>query len=275
MFYRLFYCLALICFANNVFAGSPSVLVVDLDTKKILYENNSTAERFPASLTKLMTLYIAFDKIQKGEINLDDVVVVSKHAESQPSSQIYLRQGDEISVYNLIVSLIVHSANDSAVALAEYIAGSEQNFIETMNQTALKLKMYSTFFVNANGLHHQNQVSTAKDIARLSTAVYSDFKDFYPLFSIKEFSYKGRNFVTHNKIVANYNGATGLKTGYVAASGYNIASTARRDGENILTVVMGGHTPEERDIYATELLNYGFDFLAGKIENESTIYAAN
>ena len=272
---EMFVSVAIFTLPCKVMARDMSMLLVDLDTKKIIYESNATEQRFPASLTKLMVLYIAFDKIQQGKIGLDDIVVVSKNAAKQPSSQIYLQQGDEISVYDLISSIIVQSANDSAVALAEYIGGTEQNFVDEMNNAALKLKMYFTYFVNANGLHDDRQVSTAKDIARLSVSLYNDFKDFYPLFSMKTFAYKGRNFTTHNSIVAEYSGANGLKTGYVAASGYNIASTAQRNGNNVLTVVLGGRTAEERNIYASELLDYGFDFLSGRIQSEYSIFASN
>lgn len=249
-----------------------STILIDMDSKQILQEKDATKQHPPASLTKLMTLYIAFAKIKAGEIGFDDKVVVSYEATTQKPSKIYLKEGDIISVYDLISSIIVHSANDSSYALAEYIAGNNQAFVAKMNEQAAKLKMYSTHFENPNGLDHKNQFSTARDIARLSMALYDDFKEFYPIFTKKDFEYGGRNYETHNKIVANYDGATGLKTGFVNSSGYNIASTAQRGDKKVLAVVLGGNTAKQRDMYVSELLDYGFRFLAGRAD-ESESYA--
>ena len=243
-----------------------STILIDMDSKQILQEKEATKQHSPASLTKLMTLYIAFSKIKAGEIGFDDKVLVSHKATLQKPSKIYLKEDDTISVYDLISSIIVHSADDSSYALAEYIAGSHETFVKTMNDQAQKLKMYSTNFENANGLDNKNQFSTARDIARLSMALHDDFKEFYPIFAKKDFEYDGRTYNTHNSIVANYDGATGLKTGFVNSSGYNIASTAKRGDHKVLAVVLGGRTAKERDLYVAELLDYGFTFLAGRPE---------
>jgi D-alanyl-D-alanine carboxypeptidase len=244
---------------SKALAGeSVSALILNAKNGTIILDSDAQKRRHPASLAKLMTIYVAFEAIQNKQIGFADMVTVSANAARMPRTNISLKAGDKISVYDLIMSMIVHSANDSAVALAEYVGGTQDGFVNMMNLTAKRLEMDSTNFVNASGWHSPNQYTNAKDMAKLGLAIGSDFKPYYELFSKTSFTYKGRTFKNHNAITMTYNGASGLKTGYVAASGFNIISTASKDGQDLLVVVMNAKSRKERDVISANLLDYGF-----------------
>lgn len=235
-----------------------SAILIDADTKEILYEKDSSIRQYPASLTKMMTMYVAFDEIKKRRLKFSDIAIISRKASRQPQLIIGLRVGTKIKVRDLIESMIVRSANDSSVALAEKIAGSEQKFVTMMNRKAYELGMYSTRFANAAGLHNSNQYTTAQDMARLSISLWKNHAEFFHMFSIKKFQFKNKVYKSHNYVLMDYPGARGIKTGYVRASGYNISSFATRDGHNILAVTMHVGQRKVRDDFTMNLLDYGF-----------------
>lgn len=227
-------------------------VVVDVQSKKILAKKNSNVSCYPASLTKKMTLYLLFNAIKKGKINLNTSFRVSAHAASQKSSKLGLVEGSTITVKQIIEALIVKSANDVAVVAAEGLAGSEHAFAEQMNRLAKLLKMYDTHFENASGIQHPKQVTTAKDMARLAISLLSAFPEFSSVFALRTFKYKGQTFYTHNQLLNLLQGTNGIKTGYVDASGYNVSVSIVRYNEDhqpvhLVCVVIGHESPVTRD----------------------------
>lgn len=238
-------------------ASNPRYASFVLDVKRnlVLHESNADAKRYPASLTKLMTLYLTFEALESGKLHWNDRLSVSKRAAGQPQTNISLRTGDKVSVKTLVDSLIIRSANDSAVVLAEAIGKTEWNFAVMMTRKAHKLGMKNTQFRNANGLHNKQQYTTARDISKLAIALRRDFPQHYHLFDKVKFTYNGRTYYTHNKVSRYYDGADGLKTGYVNASGFNLATSVRKFGEDIVAVVLGGRTSKSRDNHMIALLD--------------------
>lgn len=240
-----------------------AAIIVDAESGAVLYEANSRAQAYPASLTKMMTLYLLFEALEAKQLKLDSLLSVSAHAAAQPATDLGLRTGQRITAEKAILALVVHSANDVAVVVAEALGGTEGRFAVQMTKKARQLGMKSTVFRNASGLPDAGQVTTARDMAILSRALVSRFPDFYPYFSVENFSHLGRVYTSHNRVARNYPGADGLKTGYTRASGYNLATSAERDGRRIIAVVLGGKTARSRDLQMTSLLDKGFT-LAGK-----------
>lgn len=241
-------------FSPNKYAA----LVVDSNTGTILHKANADKIRYPASLTKLMTLYLTFDALQRHKLRYDDYLTASKHAALQPKMGLGLKAGSRISVKNLISSLVVVSANDSAVVLAEKIAGSEKNFAKMMNQKAKQIGMKDTNFVNASGLHNPKQITTAIDMAKLMLAIKRDFPGYYGLLSQNQFAYKGTPYKAHSKLMTQYSGFVAGKTGYVKQSGFNLVMNAEKDDKDLIAVVMGGRTAKIRDDYMENLLDKNF-----------------
>ncbi len=237
---------------------SVSTLVADTKSGLILSSKNSQIQQYPASLTKVMTLYMTFSAIDKGILKMDDRLPVSLKAARQPRSKLYVKAGQTISVRDAIMALIIISANDVAVVLAEALAPSEAEFAQMMTQTAHSLGLKSTTFKNASGLHNPDQVTTAQDMAVLAMAMIHHFPHHYKLFSKRTFSYKGRTYRSHNHVQKKYKGAEGLKTGYISAVGYNIISTAKRNNNRLVSVVIGQDTVALRDRQAMNLLDRGF-----------------
>lgn len=235
-----------------------SSLVVDASSGKILHSNKASKQIYPASLTKMMTLYLVFDAIKANKISMDDVMHSSKYATTMQPSKLGLKVNEKIKVKEAVMALIIKSANDAAVVLAEYVSGSEENFARRMNIYARKIGMNATSFANASGLHDPKQVTTAVDMAKLAIALRRDFPEYYSLFSEKKFDFKGRTYFTHNHITRKYPGAEGLKTGYVNASGFNIVSTAMQKGKRLIAVVTGGETAKSRDMTIVKLLDKHF-----------------
>lgn len=235
-----------------------SALVVNAQTGEVLYEKNAGALRYPASLTKMMTLYMTFDALKRGILSMGQTMPVSSKAAAQPQTNISLKPGERLPVKSAIESLVVRSANDSAMVLAEALGGTEFNFALAMTQKARELGMKNTVFRNPNGLPDDKQVTTAYDMARLGMALRRDFPEYYSFFKLTSFTYNGVNYPGHNRVMEKYPGADGIKTGYIRASGYNLVTSVQRDGYSLVAVVMGGTTASERDKKMMALLDDTF-----------------
>jgi D-alanyl-D-alanine carboxypeptidase len=252
-----------------------AAIVIDANSGEVLHEDQADARRFPASLTKMMTLYMLFEAIERGEIREDDVLTASELAATQPPSRLGLQQNDEITVEDAILALVVQSANDVATAIGERLGGSEARFAALMTQRARALGMSHTRFANASGLPDPNQWTTARDMATLSRALLEDFPDYYCYFQTVSFSwgdYSGRN---HNHLLWEVDGVDGIKTGYTRASGFNIATSAVRYGHRLIAVVMGGESARARDAQTAYLINNAFDGFADRDTIEPTAMPVN
>lgn len=251
-------CLSFI--SSSAFAAPKKAeIVVDADTGRVLYEDMATQKRHPASITKVMTLYLLFDAIETGQISLDDRIVFSKYASIQSPTKLGIRAGDSIDVETAILSLVINSSNDTAVAVAERLGGTEKDFTDKMNAKALQIGMTSTNFANASGLPNPNNISTAEDLAKLAIAIRRDFPRQYHWFARETFSYNGRLYRNHNHLVGKVDGVDGLKTGLTRASGYNLAATTTRNGHHIVTVVLGGNTWKARDARVEQLIETAYN----------------
>jgi D-alanyl-D-alanine carboxypeptidase len=235
-----------------------SSMEIDADTGRVLFQTNPDLRTYPASLTKLMTLYLLFGALDKGQIKLDQVLSASAHAASMPATSLGLSPGDTLTVETAIHAIIVRSANDVASVVAEALGGSEDGFAETMTRQARLLGMNDTVFRNASGLPDLEQKTTARDMATLSRALIQRFPAYYHYFGEDSFSYGGRVYVGHNHLLKRYEGADGLKTGYIRAAGFNLASSAVRNGHRIIAVILGGRSPGSRDKEMMVLLDRGF-----------------
>ncbi|MDJ0608618.1 MAG: D-alanyl-D-alanine carboxypeptidase [Kiloniellales bacterium] len=233
-------------------------IVVDSMTGQVLYEVNADTRNYPASLTKMMTLYMAFEALEDGRLRLDQSLKVSRRAARQPPSKLGLKRNQRITVKQAILALVTKSANDVAVVLAEALGRTERKFAQQMNKKAQLLGMKRTNFRNASGLPNRRQLSTARDMAKLVTALIRHYPQYYSFFSAKTFRYRGRTHTNHNTLLTNYDGTDGLKTGYTRASGYNLAASTVRDGRRLVAVVFGGRTARSRDKHITALLEKGF-----------------
>lgn len=235
-----------------------AAIVIDVESGDVLHAANPDATRYPASLTKMMTLYMLFEAIEDGSMHLHQPLPVSAQAAAMPASKLWLSAGSSITVEEAIQALVVRSANDVAVVVAEALGGSERNFGNMMTQRARELGMNATQFRNASGLPNNEQVTTARDMATLSIRVMQDFPQYYHYFSTQSFTYRGTTHTSHNRLVRNYPGADGLKTGFIRASGFNVATSAIRDNRRVVSVVMGGFTAASRDAHMTDLLDRGY-----------------
>jgi D-alanyl-D-alanine carboxypeptidase len=238
-----------------------AAIVLDASSGRILYERMSNETRYPASLTKMMTLYLLFEQLQKGAVTLSTPLTASQYACSQEPTRLGLKPGDQVTVEDAIKALVVRSANDVAVMVAEHLGGSEYAFASRMTQKARELGMARTTFANASGLPDTSQRSSAWDLALLSRRLVTDFPQFYPYFRSQSFYWGGRSFEGHNNLMKFFDGADGLKTGYTRVSGYNLASSATRKGTRLIAVVMGGRSARDRDIQSAELLENEFSKL--------------
>ena len=261
--------------AGKALAGYATI-VIDAETGAVLSEQNADARNYPASLTKMMTLYMVFDALERRQLTLKQPIAVSRHAAGQAPSRLGLKAGQTITVEQVILALVTKSANDAAAAVAEALGGTESRFAEMMTQRARALGMKSTTFRNASGLPNARQVTTARDMAALSRALWRDFPQYYPYFSRERFTYRGRVIANHNNLLRSYAGADGIKTGYIRASGYNLAASAMRDGRRVIGVVLGGKSPTHRNQRMAALLDRGFQqqLIAGAGKT-STVAAAS
>lgn len=239
-------------------AAKYASILVDASSGKIVYADNPDSYRHPASLTKMMTLYLTFDALKEGRLKLKKRVVFSRHAANQAPSKLGITVGKSITVEDAILATITKSANDAAVALAETIAGSERRFTKIMNLKAMQLGMNRTHFTNASGLPSRRQITTVRDMAKLSVALIRKHNRYYSYFSRRTFEFDGNIFESHNNLLGRYPGLDGLKTGYIASSGFNLAASAVRDGKRLVCVVLGGPSKQWRDAKVAHLLDYGF-----------------
>ena len=236
-----------------------AALVIDAETGQVLHAESADTRNYPASLTKMMTLYMAFDALKAGKLTLDRRLPVSKRAASMAPSKLGLPVGSSIRVEDAILALVTKSANDVAVVMAEAIGGTEARFAQMMTTRARQLGMTRTTFRNASGLPNAGQLTTARDFARLGQALIQDHPQFYRYFSTASFTYEGETHVNHNHLMARYEGMDGLKTGFINASGFNLVGSAVRNGRRLIAVVMGGTSGLARDNRMAELLDYAFD----------------
>jgi len=239
--------------AANV-TGKYATLVIDANTGKILHSYKAQELRYPASLTKMMTLYIVFELIEDQQLSYDTVITASREAASRPPSKIGLKLGDRITVRQAVKALITKSANDVAAAVAEHISGSESAFAAYMTRKARQLGMTQTVFRNASGLPNRNQVTTARDMAQLALRLRDHFPQHYRNFKTRIFHYRGRKFKNHNALLGRYRGVDGIKTGYTRASGFNLVTSVQHNRRNIVAVVMGGRTGRARNAAMRQLL---------------------
>ncbi|MSO92975.1 MAG: D-alanyl-D-alanine carboxypeptidase [Rhodospirillales bacterium] len=239
-----------------------AALVMDAETGRVLHAKNADVPNHPASLTKMMTLYMVFERLQQGRITLNTRWEASAHAVAQAPSKLGFREGDTLSVHDVILGLVTKSANDAAALAAEALGGTEENFANAMTQKARRLGMANTVFRNASGLPHPGQITTARDMATLARALHRQFPQYYTFFSTEEFTYAGATHRNHNNLLFTYEGADGIKTGWIRASGYNLVASATRDGRRVIGVVLGGHTSKARNVRMAELLDKGFEAVA-------------
>lgn len=252
--------------ATPAAARQYTAIVMDYDTGKIIHSSHVDKLVYPASLTKMMTLYMLFDAMDAGKLSLKSKLKVSRRAAGMPASRLGLKRGATISVEDAIFALTTKSANDVAVVIAEALADSEIQFAIKMTKKARALGMSKTTFKNASGLPNRHQKTTARDMATLARSLISRHGDRYRYFSAASFRYNGRTYRTHNRLMKRYDGMDGLKTGYIQASGFNLAASAKRNGRRIITVVFGGRTATSRDAEVARLMDLGFSKLPKKPE---------
>lgn len=249
-----------------------SSIVLNEKTKDILFEERSDAIVYPASLVKLMTLYLTFEKLEKHEMSLDQSLTISERGEEisrvNKSNSLHLKAGAKITVKEAIEAVIVKSFNEAAVTLAEGVSESEWKFVHMMNIKAQQLGMLNSSFRNASGLHDEGQYTTAYDLARLALALKHDFPQYYHLFALKEFKYRSAKYETHNHVLASYKGAEGMKTGFTNASGFNLICSAKKDDVRVISVVTGCATFQKRDQLTKRLLNNAFTKVTKKNDPE-------
>ncbi|MGD9638502.1 MAG: D-alanyl-D-alanine carboxypeptidase family protein [Alphaproteobacteria bacterium] len=241
------------------FASIPMAsIAVDADSGLVIKADNADVQTYPASLTKVMTLYMVFEALEKGWITENDMMKVSYNASSKPSAKLWLKPNSEISVEDGIKAIITRSANDVATVFAEHLGKSEENFAKMMTTVAKELGMSSTTFKNASGLHNSEQKTTARDLAILAMAIMNHFPQYYYLFSTRMFEFNNQKCFNHNRLLRTYSGADGIKTGFVQASGFNLITSAHRGGHRIVAVVLGRNSAKQRDKDMTKLLDKSF-----------------
>jgi D-alanyl-D-alanine carboxypeptidase len=256
---RIAAALLLFCGLMHTAAAVQTSIVLDSTTGRILSEDGADQVDHPASLTKMMTMYLTFQALQTGRLTLDQKLPVSAHAANMAPTKLGLRAGQTISVRDCILGMITKSANDAATVMGEKLGGSEARFVEMMNAQGVLLGMSHTHFASASGLPNLSDGTTARDMSRLAVALYRDFPSRVPMFATREFSFRGRMVRGHNHLMERYAGMDGLKTGYTVAAGFNLASTAVRDGHRLFGVVLGGKSARSRDDEMASILDDGFE----------------
>jgi D-alanyl-D-alanine carboxypeptidase len=254
---------AVLCAASPAWASKYASIVVDMETGQVLHDRDADESRHPASLTKVMTLYLVFDAIESGKLKLSDRMPVSKAASRAQPSKLGLKSGSTIKVEDAIRALVTKSANDVAIVIAEKLGGTEAKFATKMNAKAKQLGMNSTTFRNASGLPDKKQVTTARDMAKLAEAIYQDHKNRYNYFSLSSFTWGKRKYMNHNELLKKVDGVDGIKTGFTNASGYNLMASAERGGRRVIAVMMGGTTGKSRDAHVRDLIEAAFLEISG------------
>lgn len=235
-----------------------AALVIDAKDGSVLHKDYADEIRYPASLTKMMTMYLMFDALRDGRVSLQSEIPVSANAAKQPASKLYIKEGSTISVDKALRALAVKSANDVATAVAEYLGGTEEAFAQQMTTKAQRLGMRSTVFRNASGLTETGMRTTARDMALLAMALQRNHPNYVRYFALTSFEHNGKTVTGHNNVLVNYPGATGMKTGYTRASGSNLVTTARRGRQAVIAVVLGGQGAKARDARMVQLLDAAF-----------------
>jgi len=251
-------------------ASKYAAFVMDADTGQVFFARNADARRYPASLTKIMTLFMVFEALDSGKFSLDQPLQVSRRAAGQPPSKLGLKVGSTITVGEAINALSVKSANDAATVVGEAIGGTESNFARLMTNRARSIGMKSTTFMNASGLPNSRQRTTARDMATLARAMLERFPHHYSHFSELTYQHGQRTYRNHNKLLRSYEGMDGIKTGYINASGFNLVASAKRDGVRLIGVVFGGKTGQSRDAHMVSILNKSW----ARAHTSSTVAAA-
>ncbi|KJV05437.1 D-alanyl-D-alanine carboxypeptidase family protein [Methylocucumis oryzae] len=251
--------------ADLAIPTAPSVdasayILQDFHTGKILAENNADAKLAPASLTKIMTVYVVFKEIHSGHLRLDDVATISQKAWQTSGSRMFVELNEQVKIEDLLKGVIIQSGNDASVALAEHVAGNEGTFAEMMNQHAAKLGMVNTHFANSDGLPNENHYTTARDLALLTSALIREFPEYYRWFSQKEFTYNKITQQNRNKLLSRDESVDGVKTGFTDDAGYCLVASALRENMRLISVVLGAKNANARANENQSLLNYGFRF---------------
>ena len=261
----------------NLLFNEPryAAIVVDANSGEVLYSKHADSPRYPASITKIMTLYLTFEALSAGRLSLNDSITVSAHAASMSPTKLGIPAGGSVKVDDAIRAMAIKSANDMAVAMAEKIGGSESRFAALMTLRAQELGMTNTRFVNASGLPDSRQLTSARDIAILSRSVMRDYPQYYGYFGQRQFVYRGNAMANHNHLLDSMPGVDGLKTGFTNASGFNLAASATRDGRRLIAVVLGGNSSSARDNNVQDLLTTGFDVLRRRDRGEVITVAQN
>lgn len=247
-----------------------AVIVIDANKNKVIYEHNADEKTQPASLTKMMTLFLTFQALDQRKIRLNSKITVSQNAASQKPCKLGLKKGDKLTVHDAILAVVTKSANDASVALAEHIAGgSQERFVERMNQKAKSLGMKSTVFMNPSGWKNREQLTTARDMSKLALALYKKYPHYYKFFSTKTFSYCGRKYSNHNTLLGTRKDMIidGIKTGFVNASGFNIVTSAVKGKQRVMLVYLGGESAQQRNRECNALFKKSFS----RIQSEKII----
>ncbi|MBP5794592.1 MAG: D-alanyl-D-alanine carboxypeptidase [Alphaproteobacteria bacterium] len=265
---KLLFVLPVLFLCNLANAASyRAALVADMESGRVLYSENANVANYPASLTKIMTLYLTFNALEHGRLHLDDYLIVSNAAAAAEPVKLGLPAGSKIKVEDAIKAVAVHSANDVARVLAENLkGGKEGNFASLMTQVATEIGLSNTNFENSSGLPDDDHLSTARDIALLSVAVYKHFPQYWKYFGIKSWTYNGQTYTNGNRLLSSYPGCDGMKTGFTNKSKYSLVATASRDGRHLIAVVLGADNKDVRASVATSLLNRGFKMLENGTE---------
>lgn len=262
-----FFAVCLMSFNVAFGADYRAVLVADMDSGRVLYQENANQLNYPASLTKIMTLYLTFDALEHKRLKLDDYLIVSKYAADAQPVKLGLAAGSKIKVEDAIKAVAVHSANDVARVLAENLkGGKEGNFADLMTRVANEIGLQNTNFENSSGLPNDDHMSTARDIALLSMAVYKHFPQYWKYFGIKSWTYNGKTYTNGNRLLGTYPGCDGMKTGFTNKSKYSLVATAVRDGKHLMAVVLGAENKDVRANVAMKMLNLGFNKM-GNVPN--------
>src|SRR5271156_5018282 len=248
-----------------VSAQATPYLVADADSGQVLMENEATAQWYPASLTKLMTVYVALDAARGGKLTLDTPLVMSARAARMPPSKMGFRPGTEVTLDNALKMLMVKSPNDVAVMVAEGVSGSVEAFADDMNAAAQRLDLRESHFVNPNGLHNPAHVSSARDMAMIARALLREFPDHADLFSIGALQLGNQYIANHNGLLGRYPGADGMKTGFTCPAGFNVVASANHSGRRLIVVVLGAPTAKSRNQEAADLFDRGFAMGGGGI----------
>ncbi|MFT4089429.1 MAG: D-alanyl-D-alanine carboxypeptidase [Asticcacaulis sp.] len=264
--------------ATPVLANDPAdnpryaAIVVDAQSGEVFYSMRADSPRYPASITKVMTLYMVFEAMARGEVKPDDLVTITPHAASMPPTKAGLKAGETITVDMAMRLVAAYSANDLAAALGEHIAGSESRFAALMTVKAHELGMTRTNFVNASGLPDDRQVSSARDIAILARAVMRDYPQYYEYFHVRSVEYRGRTFNNHNPLLA-MPGVDGMKTGFIRAAGYNLVASQRKGDRRLISVMLGGSDKAQRREHVTHLMQTGFNVIERREKGEAITIA--